>query len=182
MNFHILPFAEPEAKIRLFFEDEARFGRINEPAGCWAPHGIRPTVPCQMVREYMNVYGAVDPVHGDKYFIIAPHCNTQWMNLFLSELSNHIGIDYALVCLDQARWHSSNDLIIPDNLRLFYIPPRTPEMNPIEQLWPEIRKDFKNKMFKTLDKVVDQLCVSLNSISSCVVKSITGREWILSMF
>jgi putative transposase len=135
-----------------------------------------------MVREYMNVYGAVDPVHGDKYFIIAPHCNTQWMNLFLSELSNHIGIDYALVCLDQARWHSSNDLIIPDNLRLFYIPPRTPEMNPIEQLWPEIRKDFKNKMFKTLDKVVDQLCVSLNSISSCVVKSITGREWILSMF
>jgi putative transposase len=182
MNFHILPFAEPCAKIRLFFEDEARFGRINEPSSCWAPSGIRPIVPCQMVREYMNVFGATDPISGDKCFIIAPACNTQWMNSFLHELSKYIGIDYALVCLDQAGWHKSKDLLIPDNIRLFYIPPRTPEMNPIEQLWPEVRKDFKNKLFKTLDKVVDQLCVTLNFITKCVVKSVTGRDWIVSMF
>jgi len=182
MDFHILPFAEPGARIRLFFQDEARFGRINEPSACWAPKGIRPIVPCQMVREYMNVYGATDPITGDKCFIIAPYCDTQWMNIFLEELSNHIGIDYALLCLDQAPWHTSKGLKIPDNIRLFYIPARTPEMNPIEQLWQEVRKDFKNKMFKTLDKVVDQLCVTLNAISNCVVKSITGREWILSMF
>ena len=86
------------------------------------------------------------------------------------------------MCLDNAGWHKSKDLIIPDNIRLFYIPARTPEMNPIEQLWPEVRKDFKNKLFKTLDKVVDQLCGSLNSITETVVRSITGRAWILSMF
>jgi len=182
MNSHILPHAEPGAKIRLFFEDEARFGRINEPSSCWAPMGIRPIVPCQMVREYMNVFGAADPISGDKYFIIAPACNTLWMNSFLDELSKHIGIDYALVCLDQAGWHKSSDLHIPNNIRLFYIPARTPEMNPIEQLWPEVRKDFKNKLFKTLDKVVDQLCLSLNDITDCIVKCVTGRKWILSMF
>jgi putative transposase len=182
MNRHILPFAEPGAKIRLFFEDEARFGRINEPSACWAPLGIRPIVPCQMVREYMNVFGAVDPINGDKCFIIAPSCNTLWMNAFLQELSTQIGIDYALLCLDQAGWHKSKDLIVPDNIRLFYIPPRTPEMNPIEQLWLEVRKDFKNKLFKTLNKVVDQLCDTLNSISDYTVKSITGRDWLLSMF
>jgi len=182
MRCHILPFAKPGAKIRLFFEDEARVGRINEPSGCWAPLGIRPIVPCQIVREYMNVFGAVDPINGDDCFIIAPSCDTLWMNVFLQELSTQIGIDYALVCLDQAGWHKSKDLNIPNNIRLFYIPPRTPEMNPIEQLWPEVRKDFKNKMFTSLNKVVDQLCDTLNSITNGVVKSITGRDWILSMF
>ena len=182
MRTYILPFAESGAKIRLMFEDEARFGRINEPSSCWAPSGIRPIVPCQMVRDYMNVYGTVDPISGDKFFIIAPACNTYWMNCFLQELSKHIGIDYALICLDQASWHKSKELVIPNNIRIFFIPPRTPEMNPIEQLWPEVRKDFKNKLFKTLDKVVDQLCITLNSITDGAVKSITARNWIMSMF
>ena len=182
MRTYILPFADPEAKIRIMFEDEAGFGRINEPSSCWAPEGIRPVVPCQMVREHVQVYGAVDPISGDDFFVIAPICNTAWTNEFLSELSKHLGIDYVLLCLDQASWHKSKDLTIPDNIRLFYILPRTPEMNPIEQLWPEVRKDFKNKLFKTLDKVVDQLCNSLNSITNSIVKNITGRIWIKSMF
>jgi len=182
MKCHILPFAEPNTKIRLFFQDEARFGRLYEPASCWAPLGIRPVVPSQMVREYMNVFGAIDPIEGDKFFIIAPACNTLWMNAFLQGLSEHIGIDYALVCLDQAAWHTTKNLIIPDNIRLFFIPPRTPEMNPIEQLWQVIRKEFKNKLFKTLDKVVDHLCVTLNNLTNCAVQSVTGREWVVSMF
>ena len=183
MRTYILPFAEPGAKIRLMFEDEAGFGRINEPSSCWAPGGVRPIVPCQIVREYEQVYGAIDPISGDSCFIIAPKCDTACMNVFLSELSKQLGEDYVLLCLDNAGWHKSKGLIIPDNIRLFYLLPRTPEMNPIEQLWPEVRKDgFKNKLYKTLRHVVDQLCVSLNSISNASVISISARKWILQMF
>ena len=182
MNYHILTFAEPGAKIRLMFEDEASFGRISEPSSCWAPSGVRPIVPCQRVREYMHVYGAVDPIFGDDCYIIAPKCNTQWMNMFLEELSKTFSKDYILLCLDRASWHRSKDLIIPDNIRLFYIPPCTPEMNPIEQLWPEVRHDFKNKLFNSIDDVIDQLCRSLNSITNSLVKSVTARDWIESMF
>jgi len=70
MRTYILPLAEPDAKIRLMFMDEAAFGRISEPATCWAPYGVRPVVPCQMVREYTQVYGAIDPISGDDCFII----------------------------------------------------------------------------------------------------------------
>ena len=52
----------------------------------------------------------------------------------------------------------------------------------IEQLWKVIRKEFKNKLFKTLDKVVDYLCVVLNNLDGYVVRSVTGRDWVLSMF
>ena len=56
-------------------------------------------------------------------------------------------------------------------------------MNPIEQVWKEIRKrGFRNEIFQTLDKVVDRLCSTICSISQDTIKSITGREWILSIF
>jgi hypothetical protein len=165
------------------FGDEAGFGRINDTSSCWAPSGVRPIVPCQLVREYVYAYGAVDPITGDNCFIIAPTCDTLCMNVFLSELSKQLGQDYALLCLDNAGWHKAKGLIIPENIRLFYLPARTPEMNPIEQLWPEVRKDgFKNKLYKTLDHVVERLTLSLNSISNTLVMSVSGRNWIVQMF
>ena len=107
MGCHILPFAEPDATIRLMFADEAAFGRISEPARCWAPNGVRPIVPCQMVREYVQVYGAVDPISGDNCFIIAPKCNTEGMNVFLEVLSKEFCSDYILLGVDNAGWHKS---------------------------------------------------------------------------
>jgi len=183
MRCHILPFAGSGAKIRLMFQDEASFGRINDPSRCWAPGGIRPIVPCQKIREYMHIFGAVDPIDGEKFFLILPKCNTECMNIFLKGLSESYPNDYILLPMDKAAWHSSKTLDIPDNIRLFYIPPRTPEMNPIEQIWKEIRKrGFKNKFFSTLEKVILKLCDTCNSLTNECVKSITGRDWILSMF
>jgi putative transposase len=183
MRTYVLPFAEPGAKIRLMFMDEAGFGRISEPSYCWCPSGIRPIVPCHRVREYVYVYGVVDPINGDSYFIIAPKCNTVWTNEFLKVVSEAFKDDYMLICTDNAGWHKSKDLEIPENIILFYLPAYTPEMNPIEQLWKEVRKDdFKNTLFDSLKKVVDKLSYSLMAITNDVVKSVCGRDWIVSMF
>jgi len=135
-----------------------------------------------MVREYMQVYSAVDPISGDSCSIIAPKCNTECMNAFLETLSKEFSKDYILLSMDNARWHKSKGLRVPDNIRFFYLPPRTPEMNPIEQVWPEVRHDFKNKLFNALDDVIDQLCLTLNSLSKQMIQSITSRDWILQMF
>jgi putative transposase len=183
MRTYILPFAEPDSQIRLMFMDEASFGRISEPSYCWCPAGIRPIVPCHRIREYVYVFGAVDPINGDSSFIIAPKCNTQWTNLFLKTLSNQFANDYILLCTDCASWHKSKELDIPDNIIIFYLPQYTPEMNPIEQIWREVRKDgFKNTLFSTLDKVVDKLCDSLVALSNNLIMSVCAREWIASMF
>ena len=68
-------------------QDEARFGRINEPKKCWAPLGIRPTVLKQTVREYTYAYGAISPNDGVADFLILPKMDGFSMNLFLSEVS-----------------------------------------------------------------------------------------------
>jgi putative transposase len=182
MKSHILPFAESGAKIRLMFEDEAGFGRINKPKRCWCPKGTRPVVPCQHIREYYYAYGAVEPQTGESVFLVLPNANSDCMSVFLQELSARYAKDYILLIADHASWHKAKSLARPDNIRIFHIPPYTPEMNPIEQIWKEIRKiGFKNEMFQTLDKVADRLCDTVNSLSDEIVKSITGRDWILSI-
>lgn len=164
------------------FQVEAGFGRINKPKYCWCEKGIRPTLPCHHIREYRYAYGAVEPMTGDGFFLVMPYCNTDCMNLFLQELSKKYSDDFIVLACDGARWHKSNTLQIPENIELVFIPPYTPEMNPIEQIWEELReKGFKNQVFQTLDKVVERLCDVICSLTSDTIKSITGRDWILSI-
>jgi putative transposase len=168
-------------KIRLMFMDESIFGRISNIKSCWCPRGIRPTVSSLKVREFVYTYGAVEPKTGDSFFIVSGNCNTAWTNLFLAELSQTYPNDYILLCGDRASWHKSKGIVLPDNIEFFFIPPATPEMNPIEQIWEELKeKYFDNRFFNTLNKVMDQLCISLNKLEKNTVKSITGRDWILS--
>ena len=105
------------------------------------------------------------------------------MNIFLDELSMQYPDDIILLCCDGAAWHKSKTLCVPQNIELFFIPPYTPEMNPIEQIWKELRKrDFKNEIFQTLEMVVDRLCDTICDLSFDVIYSITCRPWITECF
>lgn len=165
------------------FQDEAGFGRINKPKYCWCKMKTRPAVPCHHIREYRYVYGAVEPATGESYFLLMPYCNTENMNIFLKNLSMNYANDEIVLACDGAAWHKSNSLEIPENIHPVFIPPYTPEMNPIEQIWKEIRtKSFKNETFNSLADVVERLCKTISNLSNDTVKSITARDWILSCF
>ena len=165
------------------FQDEAGFGRINKPKYCWCEKGIRPSGPCHHIREYRYAYGAVEPITGASCFLVLPYCNTVCMNVFLRELSVRFLDDVIILCCDGAAWHKSRALEIPDNIVLFHIPPYTLEMNPIEQIWKELRKiGFHNEVFTTLEKVVDRLCEAICSLSPLRIASITCPSWIMEAF
>jgi putative transposase len=165
------------------FEDEAGFGRINKPRYCWCRKGFRPSVPCHHIREYRYAYGAVDPVDGEGFFLILPQSNTVCMNVFLAELSKKYVDDRIIMVCDKASWHRSKMLIIPENITLIYLPPATPEMNPIEQIWTWIRRHgFRNEIFQTLEHVIDRLCDTICSLSNATIKSITARQWVMDCF
>ena len=145
-------------KVRLMYQDEAGFGRISKMSFCWAPQGIRPSIPSHYMLEYLYCYGAVDAQTVDSFFLIVGGCNTEWTNEFLRQVSQAYPDDYMLLVMDNAIWHKSSILEIPNNVELAFIPPYTPEMNPIEQVWKGIRKrGFKNKAFQTLESVIDKL-------------------------
>ena len=170
-------------KVRLMFQDEAGFGRINKPKYCWSIKGQRPSVPCHHIREYRYVYGAIEPLTGEGHFLIMSSCDSECMNVFLRTLSKAYPNDTILLCCDGAAWHKSAKLDIPDNIRLFFIPPYTPEMNHIEQIWKEIRlRGFRNQVFPSLNKVVDRLSEAIRNLSAETIQSISGRQWIAGCF
>jgi len=163
------------------FQDEAGFGRINKPRYCWCPKGVRPSIPCHHIREYRYAYGAVEPLTGENFFLVLPYCNTECMNLFLHELSMQFPDDFIVLVADKASWHISKGLKIPENIEIIHLPPYTPEMNPIEQIWAWLRlHGFRNEIFQTLNCVVDRLCDVICSLTLDTVKSITHRNWIIS--
>ena len=176
----ILKKSQP--KLRVMFQDEAGFGRINKPKRCWCRKGVRPSVPCHHIREYRYLYGAVSPQDGELFSLVMPYANTDCMNVFLEELSKAYPDDYILLLLDNAAWHRSYTMVVPDRIELFPLLPYTPELNPIEMIWDEVReKGFRNEIFKNLEAVIDRLCCTVKELAVDVqhVTSITHRRWLI---
>jgi transposase len=170
--------------VRLMFQDEGRFGRISDPRRCWSPPGIRPEVPVQVVRESTFVFAAVSPHDGTMDSLILPEANTEMMSLFLEEVAERHRDEFVLMVMDQAGWHTANHLKIPDNLRLIWLPPYSPQCNPVEHVWDEIReKWFANRVFHSMDAVEDTLMDALASLEKNKQKmlGITGFNWIISI-
>ena len=85
------------------------------------------------------------------------------MNIFLKELAKQYPEDIILLCCDGAAWHKAAAIHVPESIRLFFILPYAPEMNPIELIWKELRKrGFRNEVFSTLEKVVDRRAIRLS--------------------
>jgi transposase len=162
------------------FQDEARFGRISSPKACWAPLPLRPSVARQIVREYIYIFGAVSPHDGQHDSLVLPWANTEAMSLFLEELSRRYPDEYILMFMDQAGWHKGKSLRIPSNIELAFLPPYSPELNPQEQIWDELReKYFGNKLFTSLQAVIDAAVQGLQHLESSplTVTRLTKRTW-----
>lgn len=169
--------------MKLFFEDEARFGRINNVSRCWVPLGTRAIVKQQMVREHTYAFSAVCPFSGETYSLISPVCNTAAMNELLAGLSETYRQEQILMVLDGAGWHRSKELKVPANIHLELLPPYSPELNATEHLWDYIReqKKFNNYCFASLDEVENHLEEVLKDLhqEKDYIKSLCTFNWML---
>lgn len=169
--------------LRIMFADEARFGRINRARPCWAPIGTRPEVAAQLIREYIYLYGAVSPKDGICVYLIMPTSNTVCFQVFLDVLARKYARQDILLVLDGAPNHRCGKLAVPDNITLLYLPPYSPELNPKENLWDEIReKIFKNYALKSIDAVRAKLKQAILYIerNPKLVRSIASFPYILN--
>ena len=131
---------------------------MGREMACWVKRSTIPLVAKQMIREYIYAYSALSPQTGDCYSIISPFCNTEAMNEFLRQLSGQYNHYRIILILDRAGWHTSQTLLLADNIQLLYLNPYSPELNAVELLWREIRKKyFHNQIFNSLDEVENTL-------------------------
>lgn len=168
--------------LRVMFMDEGRFGLLPDARSCWAPPGVRPVVPVQIVREYTYAYAAVGPLDGAMDSLIFPTVNTDLMSHFLAFVADRHPTDYVLMVLDGAGWHEgANDLVVPSQMRLLTLPPYSPELDPAEHVWDEVReKRFANRVYQDLEAVEDDLAEELRrlQLDPTRVAGFAGFEWV----
>lgn len=167
--------------VRVLFQDEARFGRLSDPRRCWAPAPIRPVVGLALIREYTYAYAAVSPSDGRLDWMVAPKMDTVNMAAFLNHVSRNHPCEFVVMFVDGAPSHRSQGLRVPTNMVLVRIPPYSPELNPAERLWDEIReKEFANRVFDSLGVAIAQAVRGLKRLEQSpeALRSLTGWDWI----
>jgi hypothetical protein len=106
----------------LFF-DESRFG-THSKIGCgWFRRNTRPAVKTKLGYKNFYLYSGVDAKDGSSFSLIMPSVNTETMNVFLAELSQEYSSDKLALIMDGAGWHKSSDLKVPENIKIFFLPP-----------------------------------------------------------
>ena len=151
---------------------------------CWAPVPLRPMVPNGYEREFVYVYGAVSPVQGELDWCICRKMNTDNMATFLRQVSDAHEEEFIIMVVDGASSHKSKDLDIPENIRMVRLPGYSPELNPQEHVWDELReKEFPNRVFNDLTAVANQLEEGLSRLCDNPkgIRSLTAWPWIVSL-
>ncbi|MDN5935372.1 MAG: IS630 family transposase [Nitrosospira sp.] len=165
------------------FQDEARFGRISDVRHCWHKKPHRPLVRAMVTQQYTYAYGAVSPVDGRFDSLILPHVNSECMRVFLDEIAARYPDENVVMVLDGAGWHKSKEIELAENVRTLFLPPYSPELNPQEHVWDELReKFFHNRAFDSLDALETHLEEGLRSLElnpECM-RSIAGWDWIIN--
>ena len=155
--------------------DDSDGSRISGSAG--RRKGSDRKIGKQIARTFVYVYAAVCMALGKMTSLILPYANTDMMNLFLEEVSHDFKEYFVILLVDGAGWHRSQGLRIPENIRLIQQPSYSPELNPVEHLWEELReKYFPNKAFKSLDAVEQALCKGLRELHERSRKSQINDE------
>lgn len=171
----------PDTAIELWWQDEARVGQKTGITRRWARRGTRPSAPKDQRTLSAYVYGAICPARGKGVGLVLPRCNTEGMTLHLAEISAAVAPGaQAVLLLDQAGWHGSHALIVPDNITLMPLPAKCPELNPVENVWQFMRDNWlSNTIFSSYDDILATCCKAWNQLTDQPgrIRSIGMRQW-----
>lgn len=169
------------AQVDIWFQDEARFGQRNTTTRLWAKKGTRPRAIQQKQYEYAYLYGAVCPANGKTEALISPVANKEAMIYHLQQISKATSPGrQAVVIMDGASWHQENLTDDIDNVTIIKLPPYSPELNPIEQVWSWLRQHcLANRCFANYEDIVDSCSKAWNEFTSDInrVISMCTRSW-----
>jgi hypothetical protein len=167
--------------IEVWFADEARIGQKNKITRRWARRGTRPSAPHDQRTQSTYIFGAICPAGGKAAGLILPFCNTEAMQLHLDEIALTVAPDaHAILLVDQAGWHISDKLSVPANISIVLLPPKSPELNPTENVWQFMRDNWlSNRVFATGEDIVDHCCQAWNKLVAQPwrIMSIGLRHW-----
>lgn len=167
--------------VHVWVEDEHRYGLISVIRRCWTLKGHRPTAPYQAKYQWGYVYAAADVVTGRAEFLFTPSVTLEWSHEFLKQLGATDSEAIHIVIWDRAGFHpEADDPKLPESIRLLPLPSYSPELNPIEPLWDQVKRRVANCAWETMEKIEAAISEVLEPFWQNVerVRSLLGDTWL----
>jgi hypothetical protein len=145
----------------------------------WARRGTRPRQPADQRYENLFLFGAICPARGKGAALAMPQANTEAMQMHLDEISRHVAPGaHAVLLMDRAGWHTTCALTMPRNVTPIFLPSRSPELNPVENVWQYMRANWLSNR-QTYDAIVEASCEAWNKLVALpdAITSIGTRAW-----
>lgn len=165
-----------------WFQDESRIGQRGTITRQWTRRGTRPRIPRQQQFLSGYLFGAVCPATGDSAGYVASSCDSNMMEKHLEEIAQKVPPGrHAVVILDGAAWHTSKKLQYSDRITLLPLPPYSPELNPVEQIWQKLRREFfSNRIFKSVEEIIEVCCKVWNEFAADIdgIRKLCTRNWV----
>jgi transposase len=162
----------------LYVQDESRFGLFTRNGKSLTAKGVKPICTYQNIFKSTYIFGAFSPYNGDSLVMELPNCNGDNFQIFLDQLSEKNPEEFKVVILDNGAFHKGKALEIPKNIFLLFLPPYSPELNPAELVWLNMKRKTTNKIYKTMDELKTEINeIVKNMINPDFIKKLCGFSY-----
>jgi hypothetical protein len=160
--------------VRVFSQDDRRFGLLTIRWRRLTAAGVQPIGSVQHAFEWCYVNGAVAPTTGDRFFLEWPYLNAEMFPRFVDAFAQAFPDSRNILLLDHREAQTPQRLTLPENVRLLFLPPYGPELNPIERVWRDLKDDVAWQQCPDLKAQQDDLGHLLQAYEAATLQSLAG--------
>jgi transposase len=172
-----VPQTSAEQPVRIFCQDESRVGLLPVQRRRITVSGVKPVGPVQYQFENFYLYGAVEPTTGESFFLELPQLNTVNFQIFLHEFAHHYRESLNIVLMDNGSCHKAKALVIPAQIVCLFLPPYSPELNPIERLWQDLKAQLAWLVVAQLEALERHVETMIRQYSRAAIQSLTSYPY-----
>jgi transposase len=142
-------------------------------------NGVKPFGSVQYCFENFYVYGAVEPTTGESFFLELPQLNTTNFQIFLNEFAQHYQNTLNIVLMDNGSCHTAKSLVVPAHVVCLFLPPYSPELNPIERLWQAVKDRLAWGLPATIEALEHQVETIIRHFAKAAIHSLTAYPYVV---
>jgi putative transposase len=168
--------------VRVFCQDESRFGLHLPVRRRLTGYGVKPLQVVAPLYEYYWLYAAVEPTTGDAFWWELPRLDAACFTVFLQKFSQYYSDSLNIVLLDQAPAHMAQRVAVPENIILLWFPAYSPELNPVERLWEDLKRriDVLNGQVRSnLSALQEHVAGLVQRYAAETIASLTGYAYLV---
>ena len=158
----------------MFAQDESRVGLLPIVRRRITACGVQPVATVSHTFDYFYLFGAVAPTTGESFFLELPALNSGTFQLWLDHFAQAFPDSFNLLVLDNGAFHKAHALQWPANVAPVFLPPYSPELNPIERLWRDLKDRLADRRAQTLDDLSEAVSTIIQGYSQTTLQSLTG--------